>query len=103
MIAGTMSPDSRGVEVSLPADLASEGKDCFLLLQADERSQCFVHDGLLRWQGREFLRLTYQVLIQDNVGSQWITSVCMVSPNDVYDQCLHEEGLVCPTGGKVAR
>ena len=48
----------------------SEGRDCFLLLQADERSQRFVNHSFLCWQGRQFLRLGYQLVIQNDVGSQ---------------------------------
>jgi hypothetical protein len=51
-------------------DFASEGKNGLLLLQADKRPQGFVNYRFLCWQGRQFLRLSYQLIIQHNVGSQ---------------------------------
>jgi len=69
-----------------------------LLLQADEHPQSFIDYGLLCWQGRQFLSLTYQFLIQDDVGSQWITSMCMISPLDVY----YQSGNSIPTPTSLA-
>ena len=69
-------------------DLAAERKNCFLLLQADERSQRFVDHCLLCRQGRQLLRLGNQFVVQDDVRSQATSSMCIVSLIYVYEQSL---------------
>src|SRR5258705_8579396 len=89
MITGTVAPGTHGIKVTLPADLASECENCFLLLQPYECAQRFVYDRLLRRKRSQLLRFLDQYLINNDVGSQSITSMCIVSLDNVYDQLLN--------------
>jgi hypothetical protein len=51
-------------------DFAAERKNRFLPLEADQGSQSFVNDSLFRRQGCQFLRLSYQLVVKDNISSQ---------------------------------